>query len=99
MQQVEVGLCLYPVSFTDWARQSFSKKFSVGWPTRAGTSAGSGTSASFQIAKTYAALQSLKGKYSIDDGDADMLTLKELLSSLSAAATPAVSGGSGGTQQ
>jgi len=95
MKQVEVGLCLFPVSFTDWARQSTNRKFNVGWPTRAGApTAGSGTSASFQIAKTYAALQSLKSKYSIDDGDADMLTLKELLSSMTASsavsATPVV---------
>lgn len=96
MKQVEVGLCLYPVSFTDWARQSSNRKFNVGWPTRAGVSAGSGTSSSFEIAKTYAALQNLKKKFSIDDGDADMLTLKELLSSMTAssavAAVPAASG-------
>lgn len=86
MKQVEVGLCLYPVSFSDWARQTTNRKFNVAFPTRAGgASAGSGTSSSFQIAKTYAALQSLKSKYSIDDGDADMLVLKELLSSMTAA--------------
>merc|ERR1719161_830865 len=75
------------------------RKFNVAFPTRAGgASAGSGTSSSFQIAKTYAALQSLKSKYSIDDGDADMLVLKELLSSMTAATavggTPVSSGSS-----
>lgn len=98
MKQMQVGLCLYPVSFTDWAKQSANRKFNLGWPSRAGTSAGSGTSSSFQIAKTYAALQSLKSKYSIDDGDADMLVLKELLGSITAAssvssATPVGGGG------
>jgi len=92
-QMKQVGLCLFPVSFTDWARQTTNRKFNVGWPTRAGAPAGSGTSSSFQIAKTFAALQSLKSKYSIDDGDADMLILKELLSSMTAStavsATPA----------
>lgn len=87
MKQVEVGLCLFPVSFTDWAKQSNNRKFNVGWPTRAGGVAVTPSSGSFQIAKTYAALQSLKSKYSIDDGDADMLVLKELLSSMTAAST------------
>lgn len=99
MKQIEVGLCLYPVSFTDWARQSTNRKFNLGWPSRAGAAAGPGTSSSFQIAKTFAALQSMKNKYSIDDGDADMLVLKELLSSMTAAsavgATPVASGVAG----
>lgn len=99
MKQVEVGLCLFPVSFTDWAKQGTNRKFNVGWPTRAGgVTAGAGTSSSFQIAKTFAALQSLKSKYSIDDGDADMLILKELLSSMTASssASSAVPGGAPG---
>jgi len=79
IKQVEVGLCMYPVSFADWAKQgAVSKKLAIGWP---GAKPGAST-ASFQIAKTYSALQNLKQKYSIDDGDADMLVLKELLSSL-----------------
>jgi len=88
MKQVEVGICIFPVSFNDWAHQSTARKFNVGFPTRGqGVSAGSGSSSSFQIARTFAALQSIKSKYSIDDGDADMLTLKELLSSLTASST------------
>jgi len=97
MKQVEVGLCLFPVSFSDWAKQTSSRKFNVGFPTRAGGGSVTASSGSFQIAKTYAALQSLKSKYSIDDGDADMLILKELLSSMTAAssvsATPVSGGG------
>lgn len=92
MTTIQVGLCLYPVSFSDWAHQSTYRKFNVGFPNRAGQPASSGTISSFAIAKTYSALQSLKSKYSIDDGDADMLVLKELLSSMTAstavAATP-----------
>lgn len=85
MKQVEVGICIFPVSFSDWAHQTAPRKFNVGFPTRGqGVPSGSGTSSSFQIARTFAALQSIKSKYSIDDGDADMLTLKELLSSLTA---------------
>jgi len=90
LRQVEVGLCLYPVSFTDWARSGVTKKLAVGWPSRQG---GQGA-ASFQVAKTYTALQNLKQKYAIDDGDADMVTLKELLSSMKD--TPAASGASSG---
>lgn len=79
IKQVEVGLCMYPISFADWAAQaSNGKKLAIGWP-------GGKPTASFQIAKTYSALQNLKQKYSVDDGDADMLVLKELLSTLSAA--------------
>lgn len=83
LKQVEVGLCMYPASFTDWAKQVSTRKLMVGWPTKSADTSG--------IAKTYAALQSLKSKYSIDDGDTDMLTLKELLSALSQG------GGAGGS--
>jgi len=81
-QMAQVSLCLYPASFSDWARSSSNtRRLTVGWPNKQG---GGQSTASFQIAKTYAALQSLKSRFSIDDGDSDMLTLKELLSSLSA---------------
>merc|ERR1719408_811361 len=81
IKQAEVGLCMYPVSFADWSRQAASRKLMIGWPAKAGQSP-----ASFKIAKAYAALQSLKRKYGIEDGDADVLVVKELLSSLSASA-------------
>lgn len=38
---------------------------------------------SYKIAKAYAAVQSLKRKYQIEDGDPDMLIVKEFLSALS----------------
>jgi len=79
LKQVDVGLCLFSISFTDWARQGTSTKLAIGWPSQAAGRA----PANFQVSKTYVALQNLKQKYSIDDGDADMLTLKELLASLS----------------
>merc|ERR1712050_502762 len=82
---VQVGLCLFPVSFADWAKQAATKKLAIGWPSQAGGKA----PASFQVAKTYASLQNLKQRYSIDDGDADMLTLKELLASLAVSTSPA----------
>ncbi|CAK9047408.1 unnamed protein product [Durusdinium trenchii] len=37
----------------------------------------------FQIAKAYSALQSLKRRYSISDGDADVVTVKEMLAAAS----------------
>lgn len=86
LNTVEVGICLYPVSFADWARKETTRKFAIGWPSAGAASPGS---SSFEIAKTYQSLQSLKSKYAIDDGDADMLTLKEFLSSLTAPAAGA----------
>lgn len=97
LKQVEVGLCLFAISFSDWARQGASTKLAIGWPSQA---AGR-PPATFQVSKTYVALQNLKQKYSIDDGDADMLTLKELLASLSVASPASLGsqGGTGGSEQ
>eukprot|EP00932_Pfiesteria_piscicida_P021553 SRR837773.8336.p1 GENE.SRR837773.8336~~SRR837773.8336.p1 ORF type:complete len:203 (-),score=60.11 SRR837773.8336:84-659(-) len=75
---MNVGMCLYPVSFADWARGG-TQKLAVGWPSRPSQKG----PADFQVAKTFAALQNIKSRYAIDDGDADMLTLKELLNSMS----------------
>lgn len=94
LSTVEVGICLYPVSFADWARKEQTRKLAIGWPSAGAQSSGS-SATSFQIAKTYQSLQSLKSKYAIDDGDADMLTLKEFLSSLSTSG--AGGAGSGGS--
>eukprot|EP00929_Paragymnodinium_shiwhaense_P114898 TRINITY_DN83450_c0_g1_i1.p1 TRINITY_DN83450_c0_g1~~TRINITY_DN83450_c0_g1_i1.p1 ORF type:complete len:385 (+),score=57.47 TRINITY_DN83450_c0_g1_i1:64-1218(+) len=77
LTQMQVGICEFPISFGDWAKSSVIRKFAVGWPKRAAGPA------PFQIAKTYASLQTLKSKYNIDDGDADMVTLKQVLSALS----------------
>ena len=70
------GLCMYAASFTDWARAASTRKLAVGWPNKGGQLAGAlsrrkevSTEASVQVAKTFQALQNLKSKYSIDDGD------------------------------
>jgi len=77
MSQMGIGLCLYGASFADWARSVTTRKLAVGWPSHGGTLE------TAQIAKTMSALQNLKSKYSIQDGDVDMLTLKELLNAVS----------------
>jgi hypothetical protein len=84
--QMNVGVCLFPESSSDWFRSSTAKKFAVGWPQRAG----GGGLQSAQIAKGVAALQSLKSKYIIGDGDTDIVVLKEFLASLQ----PGAGGGS-----
>lgn len=89
----EVSVCIHPLSFSDWAAGQGSRtKLAVGWPAKAGQ-----TSRGFQIAKAYAALQSLKRRYGIADGDGDVLIVKELLSAASVAglaAAPASTGAS-----
>eukprot|EP00928_Gymnodinium_smaydae_P054811 TRINITY_DN38518_c0_g1_i1.p1 TRINITY_DN38518_c0_g1~~TRINITY_DN38518_c0_g1_i1.p1 ORF type:complete len:393 (-),score=94.66 TRINITY_DN38518_c0_g1_i1:183-1361(-) len=95
LKQMEVGICVHPATSADWARTP-SRKFAVGWPQR---SPGSALPA-FEVARTYNALQNLKSRYVIDDGDTDMVALKEFLSSVSApgggsapAPSPGVLGG------
>lgn len=86
LRQVEVGICLYPVSFADWASsQSKTQKLAVGLPKGGSQQA----PADFMITKTFTALQNIKSRYAIDDGDADMLTLKELLNSMTVSKAPA----------
>ncbi|CAE8682872.1 unnamed protein product, partial [Polarella glacialis] len=48
------------------------------------TTAPGQSSKGFQIAKAFSALQSLKRRYSISDGDANVLIVKEMLSTVSA---------------
>jgi len=86
-----ISVCFHPLSFADWAKQGTRKKLAVGWPTKV---AGSNSAKGFQIAKAYSALLSLKRRYSMADGDADVLTVKELLSAMStaSAAKPQSSG-------
>lgn len=86
LKQAELGVCIYPFSFADWAQQGETRKLVIGWPSAAAQASGS-SATSFQIAKTYQSLQALKSKYAVDDGDADMLTLKEFLASLSTSGT------------
>lgn len=77
----EIGICMFTASFTDWVSRSGDiKKLAVGFPER---SPSSGSVLSFQVAKTFASLQNLKVKLNIDDGDADLLYLKEFLGSIS----------------
>lgn len=84
-----ISICIHPLSFSEWAqKQGTRKKLAVGWPVKAGNSA-----RGFQIAKAYSALQSLKRRYGIADGDADVLTVKELLSATSAGAITALGQG------
>lgn len=90
--QMGIGLCMYGASFADWARSATTRKLSLGWPNKGGALS------STQVAKTFTALQNLKLKFRIDDGDVDMLALKELLNSIapnnapSQTAAPASSG-------
>eukprot|EP00928_Gymnodinium_smaydae_P010415 TRINITY_DN13921_c0_g1_i1.p1 TRINITY_DN13921_c0_g1~~TRINITY_DN13921_c0_g1_i1.p1 ORF type:complete len:371 (-),score=65.95 TRINITY_DN13921_c0_g1_i1:63-1175(-) len=65
-----VGVCMRPLSFSEWSSGSRTRLF-VSLPQKPGMGAG--------VAKAYAALQSLKKKYGISDGDADVLVVKELL--------------------
>lgn len=78
----EVGMCVHPVSFKDWASgQSSRTKLAISFPTREMARV---TNKGFEVAKAYASLQSLKRRYGISDGDADALILKETLAELSA---------------
>lgn len=86
----EVSLCIHPLSFREWASgQASRQKLVVGFPAKgaAGQSA-----RGFQLAKAYAALQSLKRRYGMADGDGDVLTVKELLSAASVAGMKAAGG-------
>jgi hypothetical protein len=74
-----VGICIKPLSFAEWsAGQGQRQKLMVAYPNAAGPGV---KQQGFQIAKAYAALQSLKTKFNINDGDVDVLTIKELLMS------------------
>lgn len=86
----QVGICIHPLNFKEWAGSQVARtRLSVSWANRAqGSSSGS-----FKIAKAYAALQSLKRRFGIAEGDADVLVVKELLQAASAKA--AASGSSG----
>lgn len=84
-----VGVCIHPLSFADWAKPNTRRKLGIAFPNKAGQ-----PSQSFQIAKAYSALQSLKRRYGIGDSDADVLTVKELLSAIQ---LPNGAGSSGGS--
>mmetsp|Transcript_117393 Transcript_117393/g.191088 ORF Transcript_117393/g.191088 Transcript_117393/m.191088 type:complete len:367 (-) Transcript_117393:73-1173(-) len=93
LQQAGVGMCMYPLSFTDWVRQGSSRKLSYGLPQRKDRQIPSGI-----VQKAIAAVQNLKFKYGIQDGDTDVVTVKEFLSSLpgsSGAVGPTAAQGTG----
>eukprot|EP00933_Yihiella_yeosuensis_P051970 TRINITY_DN49948_c0_g1_i1.p1 TRINITY_DN49948_c0_g1~~TRINITY_DN49948_c0_g1_i1.p1 ORF type:complete len:391 (+),score=76.21 TRINITY_DN49948_c0_g1_i1:44-1216(+) len=79
LTQAGAGICTYAASFTDWARSVTTRKLTVGWPSKK-------SEASVEARKTFDALSSLKSKYSIDDGDVDMIVLKDLVSQMGAGA-------------
>jgi hypothetical protein len=83
MGQVGIGLCMFAASFSDWARSVTTKKLAIGWPQKGGSIA------SLQVTKTLTAIQNLKVKYRIDDADADLASLKELVNSVSSPSPPA----------
>jgi hypothetical protein len=73
---------VHPLSFGEWAKQGDARrKLNVGFPAQAAQFGQS--SKGFQIAKAYAALQTLKKRYGIQDGDADVMVVKELLAVVS----------------
>lgn len=84
LQQAGVGVCMYPLAFSDWVRQGNTRRLSYGLPQRADKKVPPGI-----VQKAVAAVQNLKAKYGIQDGDADVVTVKEFLTALSGA------GGSG----
>eukprot|EP00927_Polykrikos_kofoidii_P057812 TRINITY_DN52002_c0_g1_i1.p1 TRINITY_DN52002_c0_g1~~TRINITY_DN52002_c0_g1_i1.p1 ORF type:complete len:358 (-),score=65.56 TRINITY_DN52002_c0_g1_i1:47-1120(-) len=89
--QSELSICLHSLSFNEWAKTGARKKLAVGMPARAGQSA-----KGLRIAKAFAALQNLKKRYGIQDGDADVLVFKEFLSAASTSAfTPSAAGAPG----
>jgi len=75
----EVSLCVHSLSYSEWTSgQAQRIKLTVGFPTQPGQSA-----KGFQLAKAYAALQSMKRRFSIPDTDGDVLVVKELLAAAS----------------
>jgi len=85
--QANVGICTYPLSFTDWAHQSGSRKLSFGLPPRKA----SGVTPSM-LSKAAQAIQNLKSKYNIQDGDNDVVAVKEFLASLAGGSVPPAGG-------
>lgn len=81
--QVGIGLCMFAASFSDWARSVTTRKLAIGWPQKGGSIA------SLQVTKTLTAIQNLKIKYRIDDADADLKSLKDLVNSVSSPSQPA----------
>lgn len=80
---LEVSLCIHPLSFNEWAGKAGARtKLMVGFAAGANAGGKAGQHG-FRIAKAFAALQSLKRRYGVAEGDADVLTVKELLQAMS----------------
>jgi hypothetical protein len=84
LTQAAVGVCMYPLAFSDWVRQGNTKRLSYGLPQRADKKVPQGI-----VQKAVMAVQNLKSKYGIQDGDADVVTVKEFLTGLSGGVLPA----------
>lgn len=80
LQQAGVGICMYPLAFSDWVRQGNSKRLTYGLPQRTDKKVPPGV-----VQKAVAAVQNLKAKYGIQDGDVDVVAVKEFLTTLSGA--------------
>jgi len=77
LAQAGVGMCMYPLAFSDWVRQGTTRRLTYGLPQRADKRVPPGI-----VQKAVAAVQNLKSKYGIQDGDADVVAVKEFLSAL-----------------
>jgi hypothetical protein len=71
---------MYPLAFSDWVRQGNSKRLTYGLPQRTDKKVPPGV-----VQKAVAAVQNLKAKYGIQDGDVDVVAVKEFLTTLSGA--------------
>lgn len=75
---VKAGLCVHPLSFTEWSRlDSKRKKLDVSLPAAGATGQSPQSS---RLAKASEALLKLKQRFGIADGDADILTVQEMIS-------------------
>merc|ERR1711924_458729 len=81
LQQAGVGVCMYPLAFSDWVRQGNTRRLSYGLSQRADRKVPQGV-----VQKAVAAIQNLKSRYTIHDGVAYIVTVKEFLSAISGTA-------------
>eukprot|EP00416_Gambierdiscus_australes_P040043 CAMPEP_0171105278 /NCGR_PEP_ID=MMETSP0766_2-20121228/62296_1 /TAXON_ID=439317 /ORGANISM="Gambierdiscus australes, Strain CAWD 149" /LENGTH=331 /DNA_ID=CAMNT_0011566073 /DNA_START=183 /DNA_END=1177 /DNA_ORIENTATION=+ len=82
---LEAGLCVRPLSFTEWAKQGAQRrKLDFSQSAKVGRN-----SKSIQLKKAYDALMSLKQRYSMAASDADVLAVEELIATARTAAASA----------
>lgn len=82
--QAGVSICVHPLSFTDWAHEGVTRKLTFGLPPERADQVAPGV-----LQKAVLAVQSLKVKYGIQDGDADIVAVKEFLASVGTSSVPA----------